>query len=292
LGNALFNDVLDRKVAETEERLRSIVERMLSSFLERKVPVQCSGFAEFDFKEFKASLPGEVVFAALTAVDGAQGRMLVALSKESAAMIGDLMLMGDGKASFVLEEHVDPVRDLIKETVNSFCSELGKELGRHLGFEDIKVSLVELAASDFVGTVWAMGRLEIQFDTPQAIFVMISREFWDSCFPDLEKRAESAETVAVEEPEDLGAGHEMGLVLDIELPVSIELGRTSMLIRDIVKLAPGSVIELDKLSGEPVDVFVNSRLFARGEVVVVDENFAVRVTELMSPNEPARTRRN
>jgi flagellar motor switch protein FliN/FliY len=84
----------------------------------------------------------------------------------------------------------------------------------------------------------------------------------------------------------------MGMVLDIELPISIELGRTSMLIRDIVKLAPGSVVELEKLSGEPVDLFVNGRLFARGEVVVVDENFGVRITGLVTPNENNRARRN
>jgi flagellar motor switch protein FliN len=84
----------------------------------------------------------------------------------------------------------------------------------------------------------------------------------------------------------------MGLVLDIDLPISIELGRTTMLIRDIVRLAPGSIVELDKLSGEPVDLLVNGKMFARGEVVVVDENFAIRITDLVTPAEYSRARSN
>jgi flagellar motor switch protein FliN/FliY len=73
----------------------------------------------------------------------------------------------------------------------------------------------------------------------------------------------------------------LGRVLDLRLPVVIELGRTRMLIKDIVELSPGSVIELNKLVGEPVDLFVNGKRFAQGEVVVIDENFGVRITDLV-----------
>ncbi len=78
------------------------------------------------------------------------------------------------------------------------------------------------------------------------------------------------------------------LLLDVKLPVSIELGRTSMSISDILALGPGSVVELARLAGEPVDVMVNQKLVARGEVVVVDENFGVRVTQLITPEERVR----
>lgn len=75
------------------------------------------------------------------------------------------------------------------------------------------------------------------------------------------------------------------LLLDINLPITIELGRTNMLIKDVLGLGPGSVIELDKLSGEPVDLYVNDKKFARGEVVVIEENFGVRITELIHIDE-------
>lgn len=75
------------------------------------------------------------------------------------------------------------------------------------------------------------------------------------------------------------------LLLDVNLPVSIELGRTKMSIEEILSLGPGSVVELAKLAGEPVDLLVNYKIVARGEVVVIDENFGVRVTQLLSPEE-------
>lgn len=75
------------------------------------------------------------------------------------------------------------------------------------------------------------------------------------------------------------------LLYDLSLPVSIELGKTNMLIRDILKLGRGSVIEFDKLVSEPVDVLVNGKKVAAGEVVVVDKHFGIRITTLVDPSE-------
>lgn len=69
---------------------------------------------------------------------------------------------------------------------------------------------------------------------------------------------------------------------DVELNVRIELGRSRMLVEDVLKLAEGSVVELDKLAGDPVDVFVNDQLVARGEILVLDDNFCVRVSEIVA----------
>ncbi len=74
----------------------------------------------------------------------------------------------------------------------------------------------------------------------------------------------------------------LDMLLDIPLNVKVELGRTNRPIKDILELAAGSVIELDKLAGEPVDILVNDKLIAQGEVVVIDENFGVRVTDIIS----------
>lgn len=77
----------------------------------------------------------------------------------------------------------------------------------------------------------------------------------------------------------------LNLLLDIPLQVTVELGRTRKQIRDILELGPGSILELDKLAGEPVDILVNGKLIAKGEVVVIDENFGVRVTDILTPAE-------
>jgi flagellar motor switch protein FliN/FliY len=75
----------------------------------------------------------------------------------------------------------------------------------------------------------------------------------------------------------------LDLLLGVSLRVTVELGRTKMNIEEVLKLGPGSVVELDKLAGEPVDVLVNDRLIARGEVVVIDDRFGVRITDILSP---------
>jgi flagellar motor switch protein FliN/FliY len=75
------------------------------------------------------------------------------------------------------------------------------------------------------------------------------------------------------------------ILLDIPMEISVELGRVRMLVKDVVDLGSGSIIEIDKAAGEPVDVLVNGRLVARGEVVVIEDNFGVRLTEVLSPAE-------
>ena len=77
----------------------------------------------------------------------------------------------------------------------------------------------------------------------------------------------------------------LDLVRDVEFDLKIELGRTSMLLEDVLRLSKGSVVALDKLAGDPVDIYVNGRLIARGEVLVLNDNFCVRVAELIAGSE-------
>lgn len=95
---------------------------------------------------------------------------------------------------------------------------------------------------------------------------------------------------AVEGGENLGNDEKddsqsLDLILDIPLTVTVELGRSKMLINDLLQLGQGSVIELTKLVGEPLEVLINQKLVARGEVVVVNEKFGVRLTDIISPME-------
>ncbi|MGP1346407.1 MAG: flagellar motor switch protein FliN [Phycisphaerales bacterium] len=84
-----------------------------------------------------------------------------------------------------------------------------------------------------------------------------------------------------EDRDDDPEAQSLELLSDVNLHVKIELGRTKMLIEDVLRLSAGSVVELDKLAGDPVDVFVNERLVARGEVLVLNDNFCVRVNEII-----------
>jgi flagellar motor switch protein FliN len=81
----------------------------------------------------------------------------------------------------------------------------------------------------------------------------------------------------------------LDFILDIPLKVTVELGRTEVIIKDLLQLGQGSVLELDKLAGEPLEILVNGKLVAKGEVVVVNEKFGIRLTDIISPIERIET---
>lgn len=93
------------------------------------------------------------------------------------------------------------------------------------------------------------------------------------------------ESGQVEEHKHNGETKNLDFILDIPLQLTVELGRTKLLVKEILQLNQGSVVELSKLAGEPLDVFVNSKLVARGEAVVVNDKFGIRLVDIVSPNE-------
>ena len=137
--------------------------------------------------------------------------------------------------------------------------------------EQMLAQLAEGEAADRRPTAGSDGIREPELDFPQPPLGAPTAQPVE--FPQLK------ESHSTSEPRNLE------LLMDVRLPVSIELGRTTMAIADILSLGNGSVVELDKLAGEPVELLVNDRVIAQGEVVVVDENFGIRITGLVSPQE-------
>ncbi len=110
-----------------------------------------------------------------------------------------------------------------------------------------------------------------------------------------EQNDAATEIVSPENTEDSAAtgqaegDQDLDFILDIPLQVSVELGRTHMLVNDLLQLGQGSIVELTKSAGEPMEIFVNGKLFARGEAVVVNEKFGVRLTDVISPAERVKS---
>ena len=104
---------------------------------------------------------------------------------------------------------------------------------------------------------------------------------------------EAKETRRQEAPEEEQANkkdkYDIDFLLDIPLDVSVELGRVTMLVNDLLQLGPGSIIELSKLVGEPLHIYINNKMIAKGEVVVLDEKFGIRVTDITSPKERVKS---
>jgi flagellar motor switch protein FliN/FliY len=82
-----------------------------------------------------------------------------------------------------------------------------------------------------------------------------------------------------------GGGHTLDFILDVTLQVTVEVGRARMTIQDLLQLGQGSVVELEKLAGEPLDIYINGKPVARGEAVIVNEKFGVRLTDIISPED-------
>jgi flagellar motor switch protein FliN/FliY len=106
----------------------------------------------------------------------------------------------------------------------------------------------------------------------------LSRQSHTAQFKDLTQEAKAPRPEA-------GSRRDLDFILDIPLDVSAELGRTKLLINELLQLGQGSVIELNKLAGEPLEIYVNGKLVARGEAVVINEKFGVRLTDIISPIE-------
>lgn len=149
------------------------------------------------------------------------------------------------------------------------------------GIDDLGFAPDEPAAAgdDDLATRWAEALATDEQASTQKSWekASLSAHASDAHFKDM--------TDIARQPKADSAKRELDFILDIPLDVSAELGRTRLLINELLQLGQGSVVELNKLAGEPLEVYVNGKLVARGEAVVINEKFGVRLTDIISPME-------
>ncbi len=186
--------------------------------------------------------------------------------------------------SFTAEYH-DALRETVNQMLSSASSSLRVFFGKPVGLAPADLRPIENAESWHAHNASiVLGHLTID-GVPRAKIAL-------TIPPSVRDEAIQAQSAAAPPKPSVAAGAAMpglDLILDIAMPVTVELGRTRMLIRDILALGPGSIIELEKLAGEPVDLLVNERPIAKGEVVVIDENFGVRLTQISHASERLRS---
>ena len=171
--------------------------------------------------------------------------------------------LGDGKPNQIWELYGGGVVADIARTLNGGSSASipamgGMDMGQGMGMSGMSMPGMGMSGMGMGGAMPVMG-------SPTNVQSVQ--------FPNLMPRAT---------PQEAG---NIGLIMDVFMEMTVELGRTRKLIKEILGMGEGTIIELDKLAGEPVDILVNHKLIAKGEVVVIDENFGVRVTEIVSPME-------
>ena len=262
--------------------------------------------------EFKA--PSAVVSVAYT--EGLEGTSVLVFRVPDAAVVADMMMGGEGTPADALDEiQSSAVTEAMNQMMGGAASAMAELTGRQIQISVPGLEILDLADQG-VGAIAGPGGLLVRIsfalqvegllDTTlmQIMPVGFARLLLDTiakaaehaAAPDGEDddrhlRSVPAATPPVAQPvtfpaldegADVPGAGDIGLLLDVPLQVTVELGRTQLRIRNVLELVPGSIVELDKLAGEPVDVLVNGKQIARGEVVVIDEEFGVRITDVAS----------
>lgn len=195
--------------------------------------------------------------------------------------------------------------DALSETAHQIAGALGSSLraalGRPIALEGGSVfpaasmaELLSMLGQETPASIFVLARVTIEGRTAGKVVLIVSSSLLEEVGQSLlsadagAKEGEVSTTQASVPPpfapllqgEKPGSSKGIDMLLDVNLQVSVELGRTRLPIRDILQLGPGSVVELDKLAGEAVDILVNDKPIAKGEVIIIDENFGVRITSI------------
>lgn len=277
--------------------------KVLGTVLNKKVTVSCEASGKADFGTMKTALTEESLCIVMPFKAGFTGELNLFLKKKDIAVLADLMIMGDGKAGYT-PEHNDAVIELTNQINGSFATALSSHIGTEVSFVPSKIM------------EWSFEAPPVPQDRLDMVFIRFTIEGWDESTAVMLVGQELSILIAEKNPAagggpepqtsfgaDTGFGEvapgfpgmtqdrNIEMLLDVELDVNIELGRTSLSIKRILELAPGSIVELDRMAGEPVDLMVNNKVVAKGEVVVVDESFGIRILSLVSPEERIKSLR-
>lgn len=259
------------------------------------------------FDEVVEKSPEEYSYAIYTKINfqsGLTGPWAIGMEEKLAANLSDMMLAGEGKNEFE-DEDVDAFIELVNQLIGGAVSTLSTNLGQSISMEE--VNFVP-ETPDFEGVVFTydfviegklesklylivdknnIDELEVSMGAGESVTDSSAAQSTQSAGSAMEKEVQSAE---LGELNPSGGAAKSGaqsieMLMNVNLKITVKLGDTEMLVKELLNLGPGSVIELNKLAGEPIDILANETLIAKGEVVVVDENFGVRITSLVSPEE-------
>ena len=290
------------------EAIRDAVEAILDqgttvigTLLNKAIVLSCREIREASLAGMADGFAGESLLMRMGFEQGFGGELGLLFRKETAALLANLMVGGDSSAEFK-DEDMDALNELGNQFMGSVCTALGSRYHVSLSTSQAHSALFDGNEPPFTMDGSALIEVELSIEGAESASMRMilsealvaslggqgaggghgsSREDHDSLGM-LSTQGGFGDSMAqglAESPPNVQ------MLLDINLNVTIELGRTRLSIRKVLELGPGSIIELDRLAGEPVDLLVNDKVVAKGEVVVVDEYFGIRIISLVSPEE-------
>lgn len=313
------SDGLDmEKIRNVYEEIADTVENILATILDREVSSRLIECAVLEPGKLEDALAEEQKWVIVSSeLSGAvSGTTRYVLPEQDALLMADVMMgqEGDEPPEEFDDVYASAIVEMYNQIANSIATKLNELTGENIELKPPESEVVSTA--DFQESLsednflWVEYSLSVEdlfesgsFFEMQPIEVaekLGAPEEQPEAAPEPEKKEsggeaepasnESKEVKSVDFPQfeatesDKSVGN-INLLMDVPMEVSVELGRTTLQVKEILNLGAGSIIELDRLAGEPVDLLINGRLVARGEVVVIDENFGVRVTTIVSPME-------
>ncbi len=319
-SNAINTDLLRKPVSVISEQMSTV----LLTVLGKDISVSISRIVPTDAGQLNSLFGTDSLMLKADLFQKLSGAFYFAYKKADVATLADLMMMGDGSASYE-EDHKDAIVELTNQILGAVTSAFGTNF-------DIQISVATPTIEEFTpeaaglnpsASVLAECIMKIE-DVKELTFAIIlpnstaaemteivkgkgggaasspmgggnqtgneSFDFADlggDSTMQLQNFAQPSGNLATDRSTIFSSTNnpQLDMLLDVTLQVSIELGRTDMSIKKILELGPGSIIELNRMAGEPVDLLVNDKVIAKGEVVVVDENFGIRIVKLVSPEE-------
>lgn len=227
----------------------------------------------------------------------ASGKVALAIPSDSvASIVGTAMSMDASEVDFN-EEQLGAVVELISPVLIGIGRSLSGKIGNQLNPDPVEAVLTDGTSFPLQSGAYLVveGTLNIDGIMNNTVGLLADQNLLSSLEASTGTSASPGATPASPgpgAPEQAPAKKKenynqqnLNLLMDVEMPLTVELGRTQMYIKEVLGMGEGSIIELDKLAGEPVDLMVNKKLIAKGEVVVIDENFGVRVTEIVNPRD-------
>ncbi len=309
---------------ETVKSFSSIVSNsgmdVLGALMGGDVSFEVEEYKEIEASAIAEEIEGDLVTAALNYKGMVEGQSLIVISVENALKIASEMTGGGAESEFGdLEESA--YSEAIQNIFSSTNTQLAQQVGGEISLDppeivckppDLTV-LVPESSEPAVLVKYSLESASMSGPLYQIIPRNLLKSISHASIPAPESAGEVMSDLGGLEDFDMGGGPpimsqpaqfapaggeqqytgaapsvditNLDLILDISVEVKVELGKTARKIKEVLEMGPGSVVELDRLAGEPVDILVNDKLFAKGEVVVIDENFGVRITDILSIQE-------
>jgi flagellar motor switch protein FliN/FliY len=287
---------------------------VLGTITNQSINFDITGFDDFDFSQINAGIEIPCVLLSIMYTGQQNFQLQLVIDKNAVSTLADLMMLGEGEAEYIPDEHNDAMKEMCNQILGSMTAEFSGEginLTGNVG--DIELTDMEIQQDFFIDNKMLTLQFSVVGKKFQCYLIFdnqsiesINNSFSADDVPSFSSNQTSFNSAPKKQEEPVrvsraqfsefeevrpssGKNINIDLLLDVSLPVTVELGRKDMKIKEVLEIGQGSVVELDKLAGDLVDLMINGKKFAVGEVMVADDNYAVRIVSLVSREERIRS---